>query len=95
MSSMMEHMERERVRENILQVGKTIFKMELTEEEIKHVEDQFIIIFKDIGDMVGGEKKPSEEKIPNVIGYLFDILLSVMTYNSILVSKLDGTREKD
>jgi hypothetical protein len=95
MSSMMEHMERERIRENILQVGKTIFKMELTEEEIKHVEDQFIIIFKDISDIAEGEKKPGEEKIPNVIGYLFDILLSVMTYNSILVSKLDGTREND
>ena len=86
MNSMMEHLTRERMRDNIIRAGLDIFKMELTEDEIKHVEDQFVNIFSDMNEM---------SDVSGTIGYLLDIVLSVMTYNSILVSKLEGTREKD
>ena len=82
----MEHLTRARMRDNIIRAGLDIFKMELTEDEIKHVEDQFVNIFSDMNEM---------PDVTGTIGYLLDIVLSVMTYNSILVSKLEGTREKD
>jgi hypothetical protein len=66
----------------------------LLEEEIIHIEDQFIHIFNDIEEMAekgqGGQEDAAE-----MVGYLFNIILSIMTYNSIIVSKLEGKREKD
>ena len=94
MSSMKEHLERVHIRDKAIQAGFEVFKTELLEKEIVHIEDQFIHIFGDIEEM-GEKSQGREEDAAEMVSYLFDIILSIMTYNSILVSKLEGTREED
>jgi hypothetical protein len=94
MSSMKEHLERVQIRDNAIQTGFEVFKTELLEDEITHIEDQFIHIFSDIEKMAE-KSQGRQEDAAEMVNYLFNIILSVMTYNSILVSKLEGIREKD